>query len=203
MKPIVWVADIGSIQRQRFGWCRNDRIISRTGTDIAEFAEGIAKDLSDNQSVAVGFECPLFVPIADSPQHLTKARHGEGNRPWCAGAGSGALTIGLTECVWVFEKINALVGVVVHPTFDWQAFAQGRANLFIWEAMVSRAAKGKSHSDDAEIAAQSFWQHYPAIGGASSVTATRPYSLVGAGLLRGHLSTDLQLLFEPCIVIAG
>lgn len=98
--PIVWVADVGSIKMNKFGWCRAtyDRTLIQ-GTDITDFADGIANDLSSGNRVALGFECPLFVPIPDNPIRLTKARAGEGNRSWSAGAGSGALSTGLTECV--------------------------------------------------------------------------------------------------------
>jgi hypothetical protein len=66
-----------------------------TGRDISVFAEGIAKDLSAGYAVALGFECPLFVPVAKAPEHLTKGRAGEGNRPWSAGAGVAVLASGL------------------------------------------------------------------------------------------------------------
>ena len=67
-KPVVWVADIGSIQKQNFGWCRNDDGPShKKGEDINAFAEGIAVDLSENRKIALGFECPTFVPITDDP----------------------------------------------------------------------------------------------------------------------------------------
>jgi len=123
-KPVVWAADIGSVRKQNFGWCRHegDSFALKKGEYITEFARGIAKDLSDNRKVAVGFECPLFVPIpdADMPQDLTKAREGENNRAWCAGAGSGALATGLTECVWIFERIREFVQTDIRPSVDWK-----------------------------------------------------------------------------------
>src|SRR5258708_3104805 len=202
MKPIVWVADIGSVRKHNFAWCRDDSTVPITGIDITLFAHGIANDLSHNHSVAIGFECPLFIPITESPQDLTDGRPGEGNRPWSAGAGSSSLTTGLAECVWIFEKLHTLAQAPLNPTFDWHTFTKGTANLFIWEAMITSSTKGKSHPDDAQIAAHTFWQHYPDIDQANTLTAVHPYSLVGAALLRARLSTNLQLLFEPCIVIA-
>jgi hypothetical protein len=45
--------------------------------------------------------------------------------------------------------------------------------------------------------------NYPNIEAANAVTAVKPFSLVGAGLLRARLSTDIELVFKPCVVIAG
>ena len=104
---VVWAADIGSVAQNNFGWCRADSQLKQTsGSNIADAVAGIAQDLSDGKQVALGFECPLFVPITTNPQDLTKSRQGEGSRPWSAGAGSGALATGLTECVWMFEQIK-------------------------------------------------------------------------------------------------
>ncbi len=202
---IVWAADVGSVRRHRFGWCRaswqQESIDTTTGTDILAFARGVADDLSDDKKVAIGFECPLFVPVADDPLFLTSARQGEGNRAWSAGAGAAALATGLAECVWIFEKIRLLAGVPIQPTFSWEKLLSQEANLFIWEAFVSGSSKASSHWGDAEIAARTFWAEYPDIAKANAVTAQNPYSLVGAALLRSGLTTDLSVLSEQCIVI--
>jgi hypothetical protein len=56
--------------------------------------------------VALGFECPLFVPLNLQPEALTTARSGEGSRPWSAGAGCGALATGLVQVAWILRKIR-------------------------------------------------------------------------------------------------
>lgn len=201
---VVWAADIGSVRQDRFGWCRaTSPEQSVTGRDIHAFVEGITSDLSNCTKVALGFECPLFVPVADDPQALTNARQGENNRAWSAGAGSGSLATGLTICAWVFEKIHRLVRAPVQCTVDWPVFISTEANLFVWEAFVSGAAKATSHHGDAEIAAQAFWAKYPNIAEANSITAQNPYSLVGAALLWAGLTKDSFILSQPCIVIKG
>jgi len=201
----VWVADIGSVKRNRFGWCRLVRRKSGfdygVGTNIEEFAQGIANDLNDGIRVALGFECPLFVPVAAVPASLTDARCGEGSRAWSAGAGTGALATGLVQCVWVFETVFKSAKVSIQPTLHWQQFTSGKANLFIWEAFVSGEAKVGTHSDDARVVAQCFWDGYPNIEQATAVTADNPFSLVGAALLRAGLTEDLSLLSTPCVVI--
>jgi len=199
---VVLVADIGSIRKNRFGWYRiTAKEDTEAGRDIRDFVKAIAKDLSHGQKVALGFECPLFVPVSDNPVYLTSAREGEGNRAWSAGAGSGSLTTGLTICVWVFEQIKYLAETSIKPTFNWRDFTTGQSNLFIWEAFVSGAIKTNSHHGDAEVAARTFLNSCPHISKANAVSAQNPYSLAGAALLRSGLTADLSFLFEPCIVI--
>lgn len=204
-EPIIWCADIGSIKNKKFGWCRGLKIEDKfefiTGTDIWEFAERIADDLSTDKKVALGFECPLFVPISDNPSLLTSARQGEDDRAWSAGAGCGALTTGLTECVWILNRIKELSNVDLIATFDWLEFRNGFENLFIWEAFVSKNSKSQSHFGDAEVAVEKFWKEYPNIIKANSVIAENPYNLVAAALLRVGLTDNINLLSEPCIVI--
>lgn len=206
-KIIVWAADVGSIGQGRFGWCRidqSDQTDVRTGQDkdVHAFVAEIAADLSGGHRVALGFECPLFIPVMSNPNLLNKGRPGEGNRPWSAGAGSGALATGLPICVWVFEQLKQMVSVEIKPTFDWDDLVADRASLFIWEAFVSAKAKAEdgTHHGDARVAAQSFCTS-PNIIEANAVVVENPYSLVGAALLRSGLSTDLSLLSQACVVI--
>jgi hypothetical protein len=101
--------------------------------------------------------------------------------------------------VWVLERIQR--SVKVNPTFDWTIFREGQASLFLWEAFVTKEAKGIAHLEDAEIAALTFWKNLDDIPGANAVEAEAPYSLIGAALLRAGMTTDLRVLFEPCVVI--
>ena len=201
---IIWCADIGSIKKKNFGWCRAElgKIDSWSiGTSIEEFSIGIAKDLSNGYKVAVGFECPLFLPIPDEPLNLTSARNGEKDRAWSAGAGCGALATGLTETVWILNRIKELAGIGIKVTFRWNEFTNEVFNLFIWEAFVSKGAKALTHSGDAEIAVKIFIKEYPLIVQANAVTAENPYNLVAAALLRTGISNDIGMLSESCIVI--
>lgn len=172
-----------------------------TGTDIVQFVNGIANDISEGKRIALGFECPLFVPITDNPVGLTRARNGEGDRPWSAGAGCVALAVGLTETVWVFEQLRKSNRKEIVPTFSWDNFISGDGNLFIWEAFVTKEARALSNHGDAEVAAKTFWDKYPYITDANSVKADNPFSLVGAALLRAGITTDLNFLLTPVVVI--
>lgn len=201
---VIWCADIGSIKNKKFGWCRAELGIRETislGVNIEEFTTGIASDLSNGYKVALGFECPLFVPVSISPLNLTSARKGEGDRPWSAGAGCGVLATGLTETTWIFSRVNELAEVKINVTFNWNEFRDGDSNLFICEAFVSKGSKALTHSGDAEVAVKTFINNYPDILQANSVTAENPYNLVAAALLRIGLTKNVGMLSESCIVI--
>ncbi|MDQ2655340.1 MAG: hypothetical protein M3Z20_20095 [Chloroflexota bacterium] len=198
---VVWAVDVGSVKRNRFGWCRRTGQNMESSHDIRKLVAGIVMDLDQGKRVALGFECPLFVPITEDPELLTSARVGEGNRAWAAGAGCGALATGLTESVWVLEGIRQAMTKPVVPTVDWQRFRDREANLFLWEAFVTGAAKGIHHMNDAEIAAEKFWLSLDNIPGANAVSAESPFSLIGAALLRSQLTSDLSVLFKPCVVL--
>lgn len=197
----VWAVDVGSVKKHNLGWCRIRGDELAVGHDIHQLVRGIASDLTDDLQVALGFECPLFVPVPDDPVDLTSARRGKGARSWSAGAGASALATGLTECVWILEQVRRTTSTSITPTLDWGEFLAGRANLFLWEAFVTGVAKGLSHHGDAEIAALSFRDELPHIAEANTVTAANPHSLIGAALLRSGLTTDVTFLFRSCVVI--
>lgn len=203
MNVIVWCADIGSVKAKRFGWCRGEGENFAEGVDITEFCRGIAIDLSNGKKVALGLECPLFVPVSDNPLSLTSARHGEGDRAWSAGAGCGALCTGLTESVYILNQIMREAILNVRPTFSWDDFIDGDANLFLWEAFVTKQAKAKSHSGDAKVAVEAFMKNYPNIKEANAITVASAYNLLAAALLRVGLTNDIGMLSETCIVIKG
>src|SRR5438132_295798 len=103
----IYCADIGSVSKCNFGWY-GDRDGSG-GSDIGELADRVARDLQDQRPVALGFECPLFVPVVADPQSLGCGRLGEGSRSWSAGAGAGVLATGLVQVVWLLQQIRERV----------------------------------------------------------------------------------------------
>src|SRR5215217_6248450 len=92
----IFCADIGSIAVGKFDWAgilrgsEPQELVS--GSEIAQLAETVADKLNSGVPVALGFECPLSVPISKDPARLTSARNGEGRRAWSASGGSGALS---------------------------------------------------------------------------------------------------------------
>jgi len=204
MPLILHCADIGSVSRGNFGWARlavdEPGASCTTGRDIAEFAEVVAADLNAGAHVAIGFECPLFVPVPDSPVGVTSARLGEGDRAWSAGAGS--LTTGLTETVWIFDRVRRRTCVAAGVFAGWRPFRESAGGLFVWEAFVTKAAKGDTHHCDAELAELSFLDSLPNPDQRNAVACDgRVRSLFGASLLQTGWTTDLAWLTEPCVVI--
>jgi hypothetical protein len=106
----IFCADVGSIKNGNFGWAETlPGSIELTGTVIGEFASEIAKQVKIGSKVAIGYECPLFVPVRKDPVLVNSSRNGEGSRSWSAGAGTGALATGLVEVIWVFNKLAELL----------------------------------------------------------------------------------------------
>jgi hypothetical protein len=200
MKTAVICADIGSVAKGNFGWWSSE---SASGNSPSGLSKHVASLLSQNIGVALGFECPLFVPLAENELQLTSARPGEGSRAWSAGAGCGALVTGLVEVAWVLQSIRSQLEHPAKSFLSWQEFcSHNQSGLYIWEAFVSGTAKQTSHITDAEAGAKAFSHSLPSPQQANAIECTEGvYSLVGAALLRTGWSTDLSILNQPCIVV--
>ena len=207
MNLTVCCADIGSVQRGNFGWALRDyptplhEVPERAS--IAEFADEIEKRLRAGRSVALGFECPLFVPFREDPVELTRARRGEGNRSWSAGAGSGSLATGLVETVWLLARLREALDSPPALTVSWAEFASGSGGLFLWEAFVTREAKVGSHHGDAGVAVEAFCRALPNPAEANVIEERRVFSLIGAAALRAGWDVPLAVLSTPCVVVAA
>jgi hypothetical protein len=200
---LVYCADIGSVKTGKFGWARLDVEAEelRGGDDIGELAAGLAADLNDARPVALGFECPLFVPLPAEPQELGGARPNEGNRAWSAGAGAGSMAVGLAEVPWILRRVAASVDGV-EAYLEWSEFRDAGRGLFLWEAFVTDQAKGLTHKEDAAIGAEAFRDaledppKHDALGAGEAV-----FSLIGAALLATGWRADREALSAPCLVI--
>jgi hypothetical protein len=203
---VVFCADVGSVKAGNFAWARTEPpappIADHDSSSPADLASAVAKELGDGRPVALGFECPLFVPVPTADTALGAARNGEGNRAWSAGAGTGALATGLVQAAWVLGAIRARrPDEQLH--LEWSPFAARRSGLLVWEAFVSAGAKGPSHVDDARIAVAAFSKALPDPTVASTITAERPLSLAGAvGLWSGWLEDPVALHRTPLVIRA-
>ena len=199
----ICCADIGSVARGRFGWASHPREPDRTDADaqnIEKLAAFVARRLEAGDKVALGFECPLWIPVADHPVDLTRGRANEGNRPWSAAPGACVLTTGLAEVAWILRRIRPQA--VDTAFLDWSHFQSSQGGLFLWEDFVSGKDKASSHTADAQAAVEAFRCALPDPRQKNAVkpnTATR--SLIGGALLWAEWSTDVQLLHTPCLVI--
>jgi hypothetical protein len=197
----LFCADIGSIKQKNFGWAAilpDEGEIS--GTNIEEFANKITDQIKNKTKVAIGFECPLFVPVRSDPLQVNSARKGEGNRSWSAGAGASALATGLVEVLWVMNEISRILGKAPKATFQWFSFIESES-VFLWEAFVTSSAKGTGHTQDAQIAIAHFKKSLPDPESANAIEEADVFSLLGAAALRAGWADDIALLSEQCLVI--
>jgi hypothetical protein len=203
----VCCADVGSVQRGNFGWALRDYPDPLhevpDHASISEFAAAIESRFQAGRSVALGFECPLFVPFREEPGELTRARRGEGNRSWSAGAGSGSLATGLVETVWLLARLRESLHPLPRLTVSWSDFAQTSGGLFLWEAFITRDAKAGSHHGDAGVAVESFCRALPEPGSANVIEEPRVFSLIGAAALRAGWDVPKSILSTPCLVVGA
>lgn len=194
-------ADIGSVASNNFGWFANT---AASGTTPSSLANYVACVLNEERPVALGFECPLFVPLRSDEQTLTKARPGEHNRAWSAGAGCGALATGLVQVTWILHAIRSQLTVSAQFHSSWEAFSSAESGIFIWEAFVSGRSKRDDHVADAACAVEAFTAAMPCPPKKNAIQPDSPvHSLLGAALLRTGWSVDLALLSAPALVIKG
>ncbi len=152
-RPVLIAAiDIGSPQEEKLGWAASPS--QETGRDIEGLIELVISHLPDGP-VALGFESPVWVPMRDDVKTLTKARKGEGSRPWSGGAGPAALTTGLAVISHVMKRIRQDAPEAL-ASLDYASPPTEPNALFLWEAFVSADDKGENHEDDAVIAARAF-----------------------------------------------
>lgn len=211
MTPLIDItvccADVGSVQAGNFGWALQDypgplhEVPAKAS--IEEFATAIEARFHSGRSVALGFECPLFVPVREEPTALTRARRGEGNRPWSAGAGAGSLATGLVETVWLLARLKATLTPPPKLTVLWEEFVRAPRGLLLWEAFVTREAKVGSHHGDAGVAVESFCRALPDPARANAIEEPQVFSLVGAAALRAGWDVPDTILAAPCLVVAA
>ncbi|HKC13249.1 MAG TPA: hypothetical protein VKI41_14560 [Vicinamibacteria bacterium] len=201
--PDVFCADIGSVKRRRFGWAHVGPASSvEQGEDILDLINGVARCLARAGKAALGFGCPLFVPVAAAAKDLTRARAGEGSRAWSAVAGAGILAAGLTEVAWILKHIRSAVSADVPCVLSWDAFERAPSGFLLWEAFLPPAAQSVSHAGDALRAAHAFVEALPRPQ--STVEPRKDeevLSLLGAAMVWSGWRTDAAVLKEPCLVI--
>ena len=201
---MVCAVDVGSLLN--IGWWRAPRTGSGSGgRDLDSLVATVANDLAVGRRVALGFEAPLFIPMPTSTAGLNRQRVGERGRPWCAGAGTGALALGLQQAAYVFAGIAAQCVTMPEVSFDPATLLSGEAELVVWEAFVSGKSKNRSalepHVDDARVAVNEFWSRLAAGTVDSDIDEPKVLNLAAGGLLATGLANDITLLRQPCVVV--
>jgi len=205
---VIYVADSGSVNGGNYHWVCS-RALAQSSSSPEDLAQSIASDLASGVRVVLGYESPLFVPCRQNADKLGKARQGEctrgtGNRPWNASAGARILATGIQSLAWVLRRIKEL-NANTTATTSWEVFQAENTDLFLWEAFVSGSEKAvpASHVGDAILAIQAFQTHRLAgdMPSASRIQEPDVFSLVGAAILFAGLSTEVELLKLPCVVL--
>ena len=142
----VVAVDIGSVgSSSKCAWAAFDapgRDLIAAGTDPETAVPALAPGLLSGARAALLLEAPMSVPVPDGQpdawRTLGKARNGEGNRPWRAGA--AALATGLAQGAWMLRQLAVMVpglAVTTRPG-SWR---HGGAQLLLAEAFITAAGK--------------------------------------------------------------
>lgn len=209
---VIYACDVGSTRTNpsKFAWSRVEPKINFEvvgSPNICALAAEIGKDLERGYSVALGFEAPLFLPVPESADNLSRGRQGEGNRSFAAPPGAAVTTLGAHQAAWLLRRLFLSCGSQCAFTLDpraWPPFPS-QPVLLCWEAFVAGTAHSTSgeqaHIRDAATAAIEFLNNEYCLIDASAVTAEQPFSLIGAIALWSGWTTSLQVLEESALVI--
>lgn len=205
----VYCADVGSVPGGSFGWARASREAGVTrvkgGPSIDAMLHHLADDIERGQSVSLGIEAPLFLPVPSAASGLSRGRDGDRDRSCFAPAGGYVTTLGLHELAYLLRRLKIRVPSV-RTALDWSAWSASTAPpLLVWEAFVSGHAHTTTgdHAQDAASGAVQFLDDL-GTGLTSAVTVKAPcevFSLAGAALLWAGLTADIAALREPTLVV--
>lgn len=211
MGRVIYAADIGSTrckagEQSNFAWARVDpaEMGSVIGSsEIGKLADHVIIDLHEGQSVALGVEAPLFIPVPAEASALCRGRENEGPRSFAAPAGLTVAMLGLHEVAWILRRIANSCGKSVEFCTDVTSWPPSESNriLFCWEAFVSGKAHGTTHVQDAATAVMAFLSAEGNLASATKIKADHPLSLIGAAAIWSGVTTNLDFLHRPTAVI--
>ena len=212
IKRVIYACDIGSTLYQKkrggpaFGWARlnpNEGTKSiRGSSDIQQLVEQLQLDIEVGYSVSLGFESPLFIPIPDNAEELSKKREGEGDRSWSAPSGAAVTTLGIHQSAWILKKIHKFSSSRYEFTLDLKNWppTDYQHILFCWEAFVSgKDAHSTDDMRDAATAVVFFFENERKL--VNAVTVEKPISLIGAVALWSGWTNDLKYLHDKTTLV--
>lgn len=194
----ICVIDIGSPKLGNLGWCFFDVKNHQefTGDNLNDLFPHFV-EASKTSGIILGLEAPLFVPLRPNLIEATKARKGEGKRPWSAGAGAQVLTMNLPIMTYIFKHLNLLKPDISY-FLNEHGFSSKAGQVMIFEALVSGENKGTSHINDAQIMVSSAIPVSQSNKLPQSILEeennTEYLNLIAAALLRCGILTDLKCL---------
>jgi hypothetical protein len=183
----VVAVDIGSVKPpSRFAWAAFDapsQEVIADGSDPDTAVSCLLAGLAESRQAVLLVEAPMSVPVPavreDRWHLLGKARDGEGNRPWSAGAGTGALATGLAQGAWMLKRL-AEAAPTVTVTTQPEVWRDGRARLMLAEVFVSGVGKpvpvaAGQHAADAIAAGKALIERLDRPGGFVSDVRCSPH----------------------------
>ncbi|MEV0637479.1 hypothetical protein AB0I77_21480 [Streptomyces sp. NPDC050619] len=217
MEARVVGVDIGSVALGRFAWAALDvpaLSLAGQGADPETAVQAVIARLASGGRAALVLEAPMSVPVpatdrADGWQALGRARSGEGNRPWSAGAGAGVLATGVAQAAWMLGRLAEVVPGTPATTQPDRWVAAHGPRLLLAEALVSGTGKpvptaSGPHAADAEAAARALAERLGDLPGLVSdvrCAPHRPFNLLAAAatwagldIHRDELHLDVSVL---------
>lgn len=201
----VFCADVGSIARGKFAWARRHPGHSQeevhAPANIESLSAAVAFQLEKGAPVALGFEMPLVLPIPLDWHKLGKARPNDTMAPaWSSQIGASAMATGIVQAGWVLRAVHERCPEVqLH--LGWDRFTESRSGLLLWEAFVTRDAKGETDEEDAAIGVAAFCDRLPAPDDPESSEIEGPFSLAAALGGWAGWEIDQNELRRACIVV--
>lgn len=206
----VYCVDVGAVHSGHFGFWRRFPGGHTSGEDPDELVALLGEDLGVGRRITLGFECPLSIPVPSEVVKLGRARPGERNRAWSAGAGTAVLALGLQQLAWTLRRLDEKFERRPKTTFRWPEFVAGAASLHLWEAFVTGPGRGDdigAHVADARAGAEELIWRAAQLGHskdlASDIYTGSGLNLAVAAVLWARLVDDAALLHEPITVIAA
>jgi hypothetical protein len=214
----VVAVDIGSVRPpSKFAWAAFDAPggdLVNTGEDPETAVSMLTPALLAGGQAALLLEAPMTVPVPgtkpDAWRQLGKARDGEGNRPWSAGAGAGALATGLAQGAWMLRQLAAAVPGLTATTQPG-SWRRGHAQLLLAEAFITGAGKHEplpagQHAADAAAAGLALVELLDSPQTLTSAVRCSPqesFNLLTAMALWAELRIDPDELRAEVLVIAA
>ncbi|MGW7202205.1 hypothetical protein [Streptomyces sp. NPDC054837] len=209
MRTRVVGVDVGSVALGRFAWAAVDvpsSTLAAQGSDPETAVLALAEGLASGGRAALVLEAPMAVPVPAGWQELGRARAGEGNRPWSAGAGAGVLATGVAQAAWLLARLaHVLPGTAATTRPDHWTAPDGPP-LLLAEALVSGAGKpvpteSGPHAADAEAAARALAERLPDLTSDVHCAPHRPFNLIAAAALWAGLDIPPEELHTEVLVV--
>jgi len=204
--------DVGSVTSGGVGWAVDESHGLLHGCDLVDFVNALSGIVLNGGRIALGFECPLYVPRRADPRQLAYQRIDEAGLNWCGGPGVAVLATGLVQVNWVLSRLVEC-DRSLRATTRWGEFVEGHSRLFVWEAFITSRHGDpvvmppdlptcSLHERDAIAGLVAFTKRMVDAGELRSDLGAEPaISLIGMHLLMMGLSDARNLLDERCMVV--